>query len=107
MGVLADRGGHKAAIHTAGSSALGRMLIRYFKAKNITLINIVRKQEFVEELEKEGADYVLNSQAADFEERSKEIVQKENATLALDAIGGDFTNNILKAQPAGSETLVN
>jgi len=106
MGVLADRGGHKAAIHTAGSSALGRMLIKYFKSKDIKLINIVRKEEFVEELEREGADYVLNSQAPDFEERLKEIVEKENATLAFDAIGGDFTNKILKAQPAESEALV-
>ena len=59
--------GHKAAIHTAGSSALGRMLIRYFKHKGIKLINIVRKDEYIEELKAEGADYVLNSTAPDFE----------------------------------------
>ena len=106
MGVLADRGNHKAAIHTAGSSALGRMLIKYFKHKGIKLINVVRRQEYVDELLKEEADYVLNSQDADFEDRLKEIAEKENATFALDAIAGDFTNKVLKAQPAGSECLV-
>ncbi len=106
MGVVAERGNHKAAIHTAGSSALGRMLIRYFKQKGIKLINIVRRDEYIEELKKEGADYVLNSQAPDFEERLKEIAEKENATLALEAVGGSFTNKIFKSQPAGSELLI-
>ncbi len=53
--------GHKAAIHTVGSSAVGRMLIRYFKHLGIKLINIVRKDQYVVELKAEGADYVLNS----------------------------------------------
>jgi len=102
MGVVAEQGGHKAAIHNAGSSALGRMLIRYFKHKGIKLINIVRRDDVVEELKKEGADYVLNSTAPDFEERLKELAEKENATIAFDAIGNDATNKILKAQPPKS-----
>ncbi len=106
MGAVAERGNHKAAIHTAGSSALGRMLIRYFKEKGIKLINVVRRDEYIEELKKEGADYVLNSQAPDFEERLKEIAEKEHATLAFEAIGGEWTNKILKSQPAGSELLL-
>jgi len=106
MGVLADRGNHKAAIHTAGSSALGRMLIRYFKHKGIKLINVVRREQYVKELLKDGADYVLNSTSENFEAQLKEIAEKENATLAFDAIAGDFTNKVLKSQPAGSECLV-
>ena len=102
MGIVADNGKHKTVIHTAGSSALGRMLMRYFKQKGIKLINIVRREEYVEELLENGADYVLNSQAPDFEEKLKEIAEKENATLAFDAIGGDFTNKVLKAQPPNS-----
>ncbi len=106
MGVRAEEGGHKAAIHTAGSSALGRMLIRYFKQKGIKLINIVRKDEYIEELKQEGADYVLNSQAPDFEAQLKELAEKENATIAFDAISGDFTGKVLAAQPNGSTCYV-
>lgn len=102
MGVVAERGGHKAAIHTAGSSALGKMLIRYFKHKGIKLINIVRKDEYIEELKAEGADYVLNSQAPDFETQLKEISERENATLSFDAIAGDFPNLLIRAQPPES-----
>ena len=102
MASLVQQGGHKAAIHTAGSSALGRMLIRYFKEKGIKLINIVRRDDFTQELKDEGADYVLNSTAPDFEAQLKEIAEKEQATIAFDAIAGDFTNKVVTAQPAGS-----
>jgi len=102
MGALAERGGHKAAIHTVGASALGRMLIKFFKQKGIKLINIVRKEEQIEELKQIGADYVLNSQAPDFEVKLKELAEKESATIAFDAIAGDFTAKILTCQPPKS-----
>lgn len=50
--------------------------------------------------------YVFHSQDPDFEERLKEIAEKENATLSFDGIAEDFTNQILKSQPANSECLV-
>jgi len=107
MGVLAEKGGHKAAIHNAGASALGRMLIRYFKHKGIKLINIVRKDEYIEVLKnEEGADYVLNSQSPDFEKQLKEVVEKENATISFDALAGDSTAKLLKAHPKGSTCYV-
>lgn len=106
MGLKVQQGGHKAAIHTVGASALGKMLIRYFKHKGIKLINIVRKDEQIEELKKEGADYVLNSQGPDFEAQLKEIAEKEKATIAFDAISGGFTAKILKNQPRNSITYV-
>ena len=106
MGVRAERGGHKAAVHTVGSSQLGKMLIRYFKLKGIKLINLVRRDEAIEELKKEGADYVLNMKWPDFEERLKEVCEKENATLAFDAVGGDLTNKILKCLQPKAECLV-
>ncbi len=102
MGLKAEEGGHKAAIHTAGSSALGRMLIRYFKHKGIKLINIVRNDSYIEELKAEGADYVLNSQAPGFEAKLKELAEKENATIAFDAISGSFTAKVVAAQPKDS-----
>jgi NADPH2:quinone reductase len=102
MYALAKRQGAKAVIGTAASSALGKMLIRYFKEKGIKTINTVRHDKYFDELKKEGADYVLNSEAPDFEEKLKEIVEKEHATVAFDAINGDFPMKLLKNMPAGS-----
>ena len=106
MGVLVQEGGHKAAIHTVGASSLGKMLIRYFKKKGVKLINIVRKEEQIEELKKEGADYVLNSQAADFDDKLKELAEKEKATISFDAICGEFTTRLIKIQPPSSTCYV-
>jgi NADPH:quinone reductase-like Zn-dependent oxidoreductase len=44
----------------------------------------------------------LNSEAPDFEEKLKEIAAKEGATIAFDAINGDFTTKLLKNMPANS-----
>lgn len=102
FGKFVQQGGHKTVIHTVGSSAMGRMVIRYFKAMGIKTINILRKDEYIQELKDIGADYVLNSTAPDFEKQLKEIAEKENATIAFDAIAADFTGKVVTAQPAGS-----
>jgi NADPH:quinone reductase-like Zn-dependent oxidoreductase len=102
MVALAVKNGHKAVVSTAASSALGKMLIRALKAKGIKSINTVRKDKYIEELKKEGADYVLNSESADFEAQLKEIAEKENATIAFDAINGDFTDKLIHNLPAHS-----
>ena len=99
---LALKGGHKAVVSTAASSALGKMLVRAFKEKGIKTINTVRKDEYIEDLKKEGADYVLNSESGDFEEKLKEIAAKEGATIAFDGINGDFTDKLVKVMPANS-----
>ena len=106
MAALAVRGGHKAAISTAASSALGKMLIRYFKQKGIKTINTVRQDKYIDGLKQEGADYVLNSEAPDFETKLKEIAEKEGATIAFDAINGDFTTKLVSNMPVNSTCYV-
>jgi NADPH2:quinone reductase len=66
-------GGHKAIIHTAAASSLGRMLNRIFAPEEIPIINVVRKEEQVEILKKEGAKYILNSETPTFEEDLKKL----------------------------------
>jgi NADPH:quinone reductase and related Zn-dependent oxidoreductases len=85
---------------------LGRMMIKYFKTRGIKLINIVRKQEYVDELLKAGADYVLNSTDPDFDKKLKEAAEKENALTAFDAVAGDLTGRVLAAMPNHSTIYV-
>ena len=99
---LAVKYNHKAVVSTAASSALGKMLIRALKAKGIKSINTVRNDNYIEELKKEGADYVLNSESPDFEAQLKELAEKENATIAFDAINGDFPDKLIHNLPPHS-----
>jgi NADPH:quinone reductase len=100
---LAVSGGHKCIIQNAASSTLGRQVIKYFKLKGVKTINIVRKNEYIEELTNLGGDYVLNQEADTFGEKLLELAQKEQATLGFDCIGGDHLGNILYCMPPNSE----
>ena len=105
MFALTERGGHKAAINTAASSALGRMFIRYFKEKGVKTINVVRNDKYIEELKKEGADYVLNSEWPDFEAKLKDVATKEQATISFDAVN-TLAPKIIRNQPPNSTCYV-
>ena len=98
----ARRGGHRAAVHTAGASQLGRMLIRIAARANYPLICVVRRDEQVHLLKSMGAKLVLNSTHVNFVEQLAETCQQLNATATFEAVAGDFTGTLLSAMPPGA-----
>jgi NADPH:quinone reductase-like Zn-dependent oxidoreductase len=103
---IAQHGKHRAIISTAAASALGGMIIRLGKRHNIPIINVVRRQEQVDWVRGLGSEYVLNSTDADFVEQLRELAHKLGATLLLDAIGGNMTQQLAEAAPFGSTILM-
>ena len=79
---------HKAIIHTAAASNLGKMLVRLCKDESIPLINIVRSFEQVEILKKLGADFVYNMNDSLFMDDLINSIKQTGSTLAFDATGG-------------------
>lgn len=102
----AKKGHHQAVVNNAAASALGKMLIRLTSKFNLPLINIVRREEQAEELRSLGARYVLNCADPSFEETLKSQAARLQATLFLDAIGGEQTSVLMRAAPRGSTLLV-
>ena len=102
----ARRAGHRAAIHTAAASQLGRMLLRLGQRENFPIIHVVRRAEQAELLSKMGATLVLNSSDADFDARLKESCQMHGATVAFDPVAGAMTGRVLAAMPEGSTAIV-
>ncbi|MHB8951535.1 MAG: zinc-binding dehydrogenase [Pirellulaceae bacterium] len=98
----ARRGGHRAAVHTAGASQLGRMLIRIAGQAAYPLICVVRRQEQVHLLKSLGAELVLNSADVDFDGQLAQACQQLHATVAFEAIAGDMTGRLLGVMPQGS-----
>lgn len=80
--------GHKAIVHTAAASNLGRMLNRICITDGIGLVNIVRRPEQEALLRAEGARYVCNSNSPDFLAELTDALAATGATIAFDAIGG-------------------
>jgi NADPH:quinone reductase-like Zn-dependent oxidoreductase len=95
-----------AVVQTAAASALGRMIQRLAKKRGVGVVNVVRRPEQVALLEGEGAQYVLDSTADDFDERLKELCKRLRATVAFDAVAGELTGRLLSAMPNGGTAIV-
>merc|ERR1719464_235199 len=58
-----QQNGHKAIVHTAAASQLGRMLVKYCRGLGVPLVNVVRREEQVAVLKGLGAEHIVNSSA--------------------------------------------
>jgi NADPH:quinone reductase len=95
--------GYKGIVHAAAASNLGQMLVKICKADGIPLVNIVRSQEQVDLLKGIGAEIVLNSTDADFVEHLTDAIEKTEAFLGFDPIGGGkLSGQILAAMEAAA-----
>ncbi|HEV3468275.1 MAG TPA: zinc-binding dehydrogenase [Pyrinomonadaceae bacterium] len=103
---LARRSGARAVVQTAAASALGRMVVRLGRSQGVEVISVVRRDEQVRLLQTEGARHVLNSEAADFDERLRELCARLRATVAFEAVAGELTGRVLRAMPEGGRAVV-
>ncbi len=103
---IAKQGKHAAIINNAAASALGRMILRLGQQQHIPVIHIVRRPEQVELLRTLGGEYVLNNRDPDFSERLHTSATQLKATLILDPVGGEQTQQLLKAAPTGSTVVL-
>ncbi|MFZ1041656.1 MAG: alcohol dehydrogenase catalytic domain-containing protein [Anaerolineales bacterium] len=103
---IAQRGKHRAVVSTAAASALGGMILRLAKRRALPVINVVRRQAQVDGVRERGGEYILNSSDADFIEQLRAMADKLQATLLLDAISGNMTQQLAEAAPSGSTILL-
>jgi len=82
------REGHKALVHTAAASNLGRMLNKICNEDGIGLVNIVRNAAQAKILKDIGAKHIVDSSAASFQDDLVQALVETGATIAFDAIGG-------------------
>src|SRR5258706_1114109 len=103
---IAKRGKHRAIVSTAAASALGGMILRLGKRRNIPIIHVVRRQAQADWVRGLGGEYILNSSDADFVEQLRIVAHRLQATLLLDAISGGMTQQLAEAAPFGSTILL-
>jgi NADPH:quinone reductase-like Zn-dependent oxidoreductase len=102
----ARRGGHRAAVQTAAASALGKMVIRLGKKFGIPVVNVVRRAEQADLLRAMGAEHVLNSTDSGFDDELRKLCRRLGATISFEAVAGEMSGRILRAQPEGSRMLI-
>jgi len=103
---IIKQGKHRAFVNTAAASQLGRMLLRMAQKRNIPIINVVRRKDQADVLRSLGAEHVLVSTDADFDQNLSALSHRLNATLILDAICGEFTQRLVDASPPNSLILL-
>jgi NADPH:quinone reductase-like Zn-dependent oxidoreductase len=98
----ARRDGHRAAVHTAAGSQVGRMLLALAAEADYPLIHVVRRQAQVELLKSRGAGHVLNSSCDEFAEQLISLCNRLRATAVFEAVAGPMTGAVLNAMPPRS-----
>jgi NADPH:quinone reductase-like Zn-dependent oxidoreductase len=93
-------------INTAAASSLGRMIVKSGKREGIPVISIVRREEQVEFLKADGAEYVLNSSDTGFDSKLKDLAHRLNAKVIFDAVGGKMVQQLLNSTPKGSRLFI-
>jgi NADPH:quinone reductase len=102
----ARRGRHRAAVQTAAASALGKMVVRLGQKFGLPVVNVVRRVEQVELLRGIGAEHVLNSSDPGFDDALRKLCRKLGASISFEAVSGEMSGRVLRAQPQGSRMLV-
>jgi NADPH:quinone reductase-like Zn-dependent oxidoreductase len=94
-------GSTKAILHTAAASQLGQMLVKLAPMKDMEIINVVRRDEQKEILEKLGAKHIIVTSGDDAKWKAelKAKVDELGATCAFDAVSGDMTGHLLDVMP--------
>jgi len=93
-------------LQTAAASALGKMVIRLAKHDRFRTINVVRRQEQVDELRRLGADEVIATDHERVEDRVQKITQGAGVPFALDPVGGAMGGSALQSLGENGRLLV-
>ncbi|TCJ94834.1 NADPH:quinone reductase-like Zn-dependent oxidoreductase [Volucribacter psittacicida] len=72
----------------AASGAVGKMTALLAKARGINVINLVRRQSAIAELNALGIDHVVSTDSADWQQQVRAIVGEQGIMAAVDSIGG-------------------
>ena len=103
---IARKQGAAAMVQTAAASSLGRMIVRVCQRFKLPLINIVRREEQVAQLQALGATHILNSSTPDFDVQLKALCRELKATIAVDAVAGALTGRLLAVMPRDTRVYV-
>ena len=88
-------------VQNAANSGVGRAVIQLAKALGLRTLNVVRRVELVEELEKIGADVVITEET-NLRDQVQALCGGKNPKLALNAVGGASALNLANALAPGA-----
>jgi len=97
-----DEKGYKVIVHAGASSQLGRMMVKIAPKHNVTVINLVRREENVKMLKEAGAQIVIDTTAADWEATMAALFAEHKPQAFFDPVCGEVGSKVLAALPPKS-----
>jgi len=90
-----------ALVHTAAASQLGQMLVKLCKQEDVTLINVVRRQDQADILKSIGAneEHIIVSSGDDWKNHLATTLKTHGVELGFDAVAGEMSGILLDALP--------
>ncbi|KAH7415985.1 hypothetical protein KP509_14G069800 [Ceratopteris richardii] len=82
------------------------MFIQYAHHQGVKTINLVRRNEQIEELKALGADEVININEGDVVAKVREITGGRMAYGAIDCVGGELTKVVVESVRDGGTVLI-
>lgn len=92
----------KSVAHNAAASGLGQTFVKLCKENNITLINVVRKEEQVKTLKDLGAEIIINTAVEGWEKEFSKTTSDHDCRLMFECVGGKMTSTLLSLMPNNS-----
>ena len=88
-------------VQNTANGAVGKTVAMLAQAKGINVVNLVRRDAGVAELQALGISNGVSTEHAGWEARVKDITQGAPIVRAVDSIGGDAANQILNVTAPG------
>jgi mitochondrial enoyl-[acyl-carrier protein] reductase / trans-2-enoyl-CoA reductase len=92
-------------IQNAANSAVGKLIIKFAKQHGIKTVNVVRRNDVVDELYALGADVVLLD-GEDLKLRTQEATGNAPIKVALDAVAGSASGRLVDTLSFGGRLIV-
>ena len=93
-------------IQDAAWSSLGKMVFKAANKHGIKTINIVRREEQIDILMEEGAEYILNSSAFDFDLDLWSMIRELKPSIYFAAVGGELVEKVMFKMPPSSTIVL-
>ena len=93
-------------IQTAANGAVGKIMAILCKARGINLLNLVRRDDAVTELEAMGPTNVLSTANAQWKEQAQKLIGESGAVSAIDSVGGETATDLVDLLGQDGELIV-
>lgn len=93
-------------VQNAATGAVGRLLAQFAVARGVRVVGLVRRSDGVQELADQGITDVVATDTEGWEDRARELIGADGASVGLDSVGGEAATQVLSLLGTGGRLVV-